>query len=130
MINGDPNDPIYQVRMLIGDTEESEVGDNVIQFYLQANGNDIYKTSVVVLEVLLRHLSNYVSEQVGEVRVSYEKVYEIKKAILEDLKNNSKYKGGASFVVGGISKSKMQSYRDDSDWNGSSVYSGFYTSEE
>lgn len=133
LIDGDINDPLYQVRLAIGDTDcpPDYFSDAFIEDALSKYSSDVRTTSIELLKILLAKVSDCIDEEVGEVKAEWGKLYERKKDLLDSIINDPSYISGMLGIqFGGTSKAKVQTNRDNTDWNGPSIYRGFYTEDE
>ena len=109
MIEGNPQNDVFQVRLLIGDTQEEFIADNIIAYVLDKNNNDLYKTALEVLEYIVSNLSSEVDHKVGGESISASKLYKQKKQLLKDLKSNTMFskREVASIYIGGTLQSEV-----------------------
>ena len=129
MIQGNPDDPIFQLRLIIGDTEEFLIADNVLSYILDSVESDVNASAIKALECIVSSLSSQISHSVGEVDIDASRLYEQKKTLLEDLKSNpsfSVYKKVAIYV-GGTLLSEEEAVEGNEDSKLPPIKSGFYT---
>ena len=129
MLTGDPCDPLYQVRLIIGDAkEEAElVSDEIIQYALSLNSNSVKPAAIQVLDWVLANLASLVTHSVGEVYIDTRKLYDQVKDLRDRLIRNPSFMGGLPIIVGGTSKKEEQRVNTDSDFLGSPIQRGFGT---
>lgn len=130
LISGDVNDPVYQVRLTIGDADGELVTDDVIYDVLNNNTNDVRQTSIYLLKAILAEVSGMINHQVGDVKVEYRLLYETKKSLLDSIIKDPAYMTKAfGFVVGGIYKDKVLANRANLNLINPSVYIGKFTGD-
>jgi hypothetical protein len=126
MIDIDLSNPIDIVRANIGDIDREWVSDGTINGALVAYTNNVYSTSIALMNMLCTYFSTLADrEKVGEVEEYYTKLFERYKQRLEDFKSGS---GGIAptakafmpIWIGGTSKSEKQRINELED--GFSMY--------
>lgn len=127
LITGDPCDPIFQVRMVIGDTEEELVADEVISFALSENTNNVRAASIQVLKYIVAYVANQMSHSVGEVWIDNKKLYEQMKDLLKEVTSDPSYiTATLGILIGGTSKTEIARVVDDTDVQSAPIKVGFY----
>lgn len=130
MITGNPTDPIFKVRLLIGDTSNTWFPDDIIiTHYLSENGNDIYKTAIDCLKFMKSHMLNLVSHAVGDVKIDYSRMYDQVCDLLDALLKDPRGLKDLGIVVGGTSKAEKERVITHEDFIGSPISVGFYTGD-
>ena len=108
-IDGDTSDPIFQIRLIIGDvTEPYYISDDVLQ-YIYDSTNDVYKSAIQAVTYLISYFSKKVDQEVGDVRVSFSQLLANYRALLDDLTSNPDMNGGhyAIHYLGGTMKAEV-----------------------
>lgn len=114
MLDLDLNDPVNQVRALIGDLDGSFISDVNITYLLNKNGNDVVKAALESLEYILAQVSYYVREESGDVEVYWHDLYNRIADRKKDLERDTVYSRAASlFKFGGTSRSEVKRVKND-----------------
>ena len=124
VITGDTCDPIFQVRLYIGDTESSLVSDEIIDHALRNNDNNVKSASIETLKWALAYLSQQTYQQVGDVVVDYNKLYEQAAKQLDRLIKDPSFNPTLGFIVGGTSLTEKARVTGDTDFVGSPFTAG------
>lgn len=116
MIDIDFTQPIDQVRANIGDPSTEFVTDGTITSALTKYNNDILKTSLAVMELMLTAFATLADRsREGQVEVYYTNLFERYKVRFEDLKKQNSYKFGVPIIIGGVSLAKKNEVYADAD---------------
>lgn len=128
MIDIDLNDPIGEIRALIGDPSSEFISDATIISAIDKYDSDILKASMALMSLMLTMFSTFADrEREGQVEVYYTKLYERYKDRYDDLKKKAGMKKAVPIYIGGTSvKAKSKVIEDlDSfsmyqlpDWHG------------
>ena len=124
LISGDTCDPIFQVRLFIGDPDGTLVGDEIIDFALSNNNNDTRAAAIETLKNILAFISKESYQQVGDVVVDYNKLYTQLSKQLDRLIKDPLFTRSLGIRVGGVSKTEKDRVTSDSDFIGSPITAG------
>ena len=124
VITGDTCDPIFQVRLYIGDTESSLVADEIIDHALRNNNDNVKAAAIETLKYALAYLSQQTYQQVGDVVVDYNKLYNQASKQLDRLIKDPSFNPTLGFIVGGTSQAEKLRVSDNSDFVGSPFTAG------
>lgn len=128
MLTGDPCDPIFQVRLVIGDTNVELVSDEVISYALTNNNSNVRGASIEVLKYLLAYVANQMSHAVGDVWIDNKKLYDQLGDLLNKLLRDPAFlteMGGIK--IGGTSKTQINIVKTDSDIKSAPISVGDFT---
>jgi len=110
------------VRVLVGDTDvnEQRITDEEITFFLSQGGDDVYRASAVACRALAAKYAHLVDVDVdsGGLSAKYSQrsaAYEVRARQLETLAKKYGDVGLGVPLVGGLSRSEMQSVESDTD---------------
>lgn len=112
------------VRVLIGDIDTSDqlVSDEIINFQLTQNSNDVFLAAEAVCLGLAGKFARKVDTSVESVRVSYSNLYkqyiEMARRYKQQASSSSSASGGGGIgvpFVSGISINQRDSLKEDSD---------------
>ena len=121
MIDIDFTNPIDKVRINIGDVDREWVSDGTINSALTAFSENLFTTSVALMEMLKVKFATLADEeQVGELKVKYTKLFERYSQVLDEFKAGT---GGGivtpkafmPIIIGGTSKSAKKAIYDNAD---------------
>jgi hypothetical protein len=123
--SGDPSYSLLDhVRSLIGDIDSTDqlVSDEIINFQLTQNANDVFLASEAVCLGLAAKFARKVDTSVESVRVAYSSLHkqyiEMARRYKQQAANSSSTSGGGGIgipIVAGISISESDSLKEDSD---------------
>lgn len=112
-IDGDTSDPIFQVRLIIGDVNEPYyISDDVLAFILSENSDDVYKTALQAVRYMISFFSKKFDQEVGDVRFKWSDLRKNYIELLEELTSNPSM--GAKFslhILGGTDLTEMERVR-------------------
>lgn len=127
-----PNSPLNQVRLNIGDFDGEYINDDVLNYILEQNSNDVSKSSISASEYILKNLAKLRDESVGPVSIRWSQVYknykELYREMLLKLAPTNGSEGGGLFFFGGTLKSENESFYSNTNVVGSPVKEGFASS--
>ena len=121
MIDIDFTNPIDKVRINIGDVDREWVSDGTINSALTAFSENLFTTSVALMEMLKVKFATLADEeQVGELKIKYTKLFERYSLCLDNFKAGT---GGGTvtpkafmpIIIGGTSKSAKKVIYDNAD---------------
>jgi len=116
MIDLDLNDPIGEIRALIGDASGEFVSDTTIISALAKFDGDIAKTALLVMSLMLTGLSLLADrEREGQIEVYYTKMFERYKQRYDDLKAQFGRKKAVPIYIGGTSLKVKNTVVEDLD---------------
>lgn len=124
IITGNPNDPVFQVRLYIGDTDSVLVADEIIEYALVNNSDNVKSASIETLKYILAFLAQETSHQVGDVLADYNKLYDQASRQLDRLIKDPSFNPTLGFFVGGTSKAEKERVTGNTDFIGSPFKSG------
>ena len=124
VITGDTCDPIFQVRLYIGDTESSLVSDEIIDHALRNKNNNVRSAAIETLKFALAYLSQQTSHQVGDVLVDYNKLYDQTQRQLDRLMKDPEFNPTLGFIFGGTSLTEKERVTSNTDFVGSPFKAG------
>lgn len=121
--------PIHEVRLLTGQTEEatSQIEDEEIQYFLTKNGNDVPSTVSDVLNTLLKEAAHAFDKQTGEVSESQSQRYQQLKELIGDPPSSdieTVFPTPVSIYTGGLYSEDFALRNADQ-----TVYQGFQTED-
>lgn len=116
MIDLDLNDPIGEIRALIGDASGEFVSDTTIISALAKFDGDIVKAALLVMSLMLTGLSLLADrEREGQIEVYYTKIFERYKQRYDDLKAQFGRKKAVPIYIGGTSLKVKNTVVEDLD---------------
>lgn len=116
LIDIDFNNPLDQVRAMVGDPRSEFITDNAINSALVKTNNDVIKASLLVMDLMVNTLALLADrEREGQVEVYYTKAFERYSKLYDNLKKESRFKLSAGIYINGTSKSAKEAVRDKSD---------------
>lgn len=116
MIDLDLNDPIGEIRALIGDASGEFVSDTTIISALAKFDGDIAKSALLVMSLMLTGLSLLADrEREGQIEVYYTKMFERYKQRYDDLKAQFGRKKAVPIYIGGTSLKVKNTVVEDLD---------------
>jgi hypothetical protein len=131
LIDIDFNNPLDQVRAMVGDPSSEFISDNAINSALVKTNNDVTKAALLVMDLMVNTLCLLADrEREGQVEIYYTKAFERYSKIYDNLKKESKFKLSAGIYINGTSKSNKESIRkltdkfsayDMADWHNKSL---------
>ena len=124
IINGDTTSSIFQVRLYIGDTESILLSDEIIQQALTDNSDDVKAASIQSLKWAISYLSQQTYQEVGDVIVDYNKLYDQAVKQLNRLSRDSSFNPTLGMIFGGTSKAEKLRVTSDTDFVGSPFNTG------
>jgi len=124
VITGDTCDPLFQVRLYIGDTDSSLVSDEIIDHALRNNDDNVKSAAIETLKWALAYLSQQTYQQVGDVVVDYNKLYNQTSKQLDRLIKDPSFNPTLGFVVGGTSQTEKARVSGNTDYVGSPFTAG------
>ena len=117
MIDLDLSLPVNQVRVMIGDINIEYISDANIEFVLTKNDGNILTSSQECLNYIINDVAYSAREEVGDVQVYWNQVYEQLLQRLEDLKKDSIYANTTQlFYFGNTVKSDIINNRRSSEY--------------
>lgn len=109
MIDIDPQSPVGQVRLIIGDSIEPYIiSDEVIEFLLEQADGDIMKAAKMALQFVIRSLTKAVDQSVGDISIKYSQMLANFRAIQDDLDRKSNL---SVPIFGGTTRSEVERVR-------------------
>ncbi len=113
---GSPTTDLDKVRLLIGDTQESDVllTDAEIEFFNEIEPN-IFRAASKSAEAIAAKFSRQHSESVGKVKISFEQKFDHYIALSKSLKLQADRRGASDMSSGGISVSDKNVAIQDED---------------
>ncbi|QDP59448.1 MAG: hypothetical protein GOVbin4162_22 [Prokaryotic dsDNA virus sp.] len=109
MLDIDLSNPTNKVRAIIGDWDTQYITDANIDYLLQENNNDILLAADEALSLILSNVAMYSREEVGDVRIYWNEVYNQLKDRKDSLKKDVLYsKSKNLFTFGGTTKSEVR----------------------
>ncbi len=109
MLNIDLSDPTQRVRAIIGDWDVQYISDANIDYLLEQNKGDVLLAADEALDLILSQVAMYSREEVGDVRIYWNEVYDQLKDRKESLKKDVLYsKSKNLFTFGGTTKSEVR----------------------
>lgn len=119
------NSAIDRIRLNTGDSEEPFIlEDAVIQYMLDTNSDNEYKTTIQALEAIVAKFAKYTHEEIGDEEVWGQEAYESYRKLLRDWKNDPSLVGDWKPFAGGISKKDIRDNKNDPDTNQSGIVEG------
>lgn len=119
MLDLDLNDPINQVRALIGDLDGSFISDTNIQFLLDKHNNNVLRASLEALSYILNQVAYYVREEAGDVEVYWQDLYNQIAKRKQDLEKDTVYaRSNSLFKFGGTTASEIERVKNDPESKG------------
>lgn len=117
MIDLDLSNPINQVRVLIGDVNSENISDSNIQFLLTKHNNNVLLAACEALDYILNMVAYYAREEVGDVEVYWNNVYEQLYNRKKELEKELAYKNsGSLFTFGGTSRKEICRVKRNDDY--------------
>lgn len=116
MIDIDFSKPVDEVRANIGDPLAEFVTDGTITSALTKYKNDVNKTSIAVMQVMLAYFATQADrERTDQEEVYFTNLYERYKDLYKDLKKRVGQKVAAGIIIGGVSLTKKNEVICDPD---------------
>lgn len=116
MIDLDFNDDIDLVRANIGDPDSDYVSDATIVSALLKTNNDVNKSSLLVMEVMLSWFSTLAEKEiVDSLEIDYRGLYNRYKSLLDDFKSKISSKVRIPIIIGGVSLEEKNRVNEDLD---------------
>jgi len=128
-IDGDLGDPIFQIRMIIGDASTPYyISDDVLTYIYDGEG-DVYKAAIKAVSYLIGFFSKKVDQEVGDVRVSYSQLLSNYRKLLDDLVSNPDMNGGnyAIHYIGGTMKDEVNRVKSSTKVVKPKAYIGMFS---
>lgn len=125
-IDTDLSTPLDQVRAIIGDTDGNLITDQTINALLLANSDNINKTAIQCLQFIVADLAKRTREEVGDVEIYGNQLYEQYRDLLDDLLKDPAFMlSPALHILGGTSKSEARRVNNNPDSRRIQIEEGF-----
>ncbi len=127
-INNVPTTPEEEVLLLIGDEDQELITEAVITYILAQNNDDVNLTAIAAIKYIIASLSKRIDEEVGDVKVKFSQLLDNYKKLLADFLSDPAFGLGIGLhKFGGVSKTRADAVRTNSDSRGSPLKEGFFT---
>ena len=110
------NNPIDEVRLLIGDTDVNDqlLQDEELQYYIDSYGSGV-NAAIPAVKGILALFARFADERTGEVEVKFHQRVDSYKTLLDDLEDQLLTGSVPIPFAGGISKADKDSRNNDTD---------------